>query len=269
MKKSLKLMASVMTLAMLLVGCGQNEKAENVIKMGSSPGPYNELFNDAVIPILEKNGYVVENIEFRHALDANIAKLEDSVDVTVAQHVGYMDVFNEQRDTDLVAIQKIPTVPAAIFSKALTSIDQIEEGMTILIPMDEANAARAYSLMQKIGWIQLKPDVNLMKATKRDVVANPYNLEIKEIDSTLIPRLLDEADYAVVPGGVVWYGRMDPSTALAHETLLPDLYIQVVVREKNKDAKWAKAIVDAYNSKEFADYMVKNNTNNYWVIPEK
>lgn len=265
----MKWILSVLMMGFILVGCGQEEKSDSVIRMGVSAGPYNELFDAAIAPILEKEGYRIERIDFRSLLDSNVAMLDDGVDVVVAQHAGYMKVFNEQRGTDLVAIQKIPTVPAAIFSKRFESLDDVKDGMTVLIPMDASNAARAYGLLQKMGWIRLSSDVDLMKATKEDVVENPHQLVIREIDSTLIPRVLEEADFAVIPGSIVWMGKMDPSKALAHEALLPDLYLQVVVRDKNKDAQWAKAIVDAYNSEEFTAYMVKNNPNNYWAIPSE
>lgn len=268
MNNKIKFLLGILVSIVVLVGCGKEEKAQSIIKMGVSAGPYNELFDVAIIPILEKNGYKVENIEFRALLDSNIAMLEDSVDVVVAQHAGYMKVFNEQRGTDLVAIQKIPTVPAALFSKRFESLDNIKDGMTVLIPMDASNAARAYALLQKIGWIQLTEGLDLMKASKVDVISNPYNLDIKEIDSALIPRVLEETDFAVIPGSIVWLGKMDPAKALAHEQLLPDLFLQVVVRDKNKDSEWAKAIVDAYNSEEFKEYISKNNPNNYWALPE-
>lgn len=268
MKRGFKVIVGALFSMVILVGCGKSEKPETIISIGVSPGPYNELFDIAIAPILEKEGYTIKRIDFRALLDSNVAMLEDSVDFVVAQHAGYMKVFNEQRKADLVAIQKIPTVPAAVFSKSFESLDDIKEGMTVLIPMDASNAARAYGLLQKIGWIKLTPDINLMQASKLDIIDNPYNLEIKEIDSTLIPRVLEEADFAVIPGSIVWLGKMDPAKALAHEELLPDLYLQVVLREKNKDKAWAKAIVSAYNSPEFKDYMSKNNANNYWDIPK-
>ena len=38
--------------------------------------------------------------------------------------------------------------------------------------------------------------------------------------------------------------------------------------DKNKDTKWAKDIVAAYHSKEFADYMKVNNKG-LWFVPTK
>ncbi|MDN4791816.1 MetQ/NlpA family ABC transporter substrate-binding protein [Clostridioides difficile] len=43
------------------------------------------------------------------------------------------------------------------------------------------------------------------------------------------------------------------------------LLLQVVVKKENKDAKWAEAIVDAYHSDEFKEYMDKNNDGLWYV----
>lgn len=255
----------MMSLALLL-GCS-NKEDETTIIMGVSPGPYDELFDAAIVPILEKEGYTIKHVNFSALLEANIAMTENAVDAVVSQHAGFMKVFNAQRDTDLVAIQKIPTVPAGIFSSHHSSLTDISNKMTILIPQDASNAARAYGLLAKVGWISLTPGANLMQASKNDIAENPYQLNIKEVDSSLIPRILDDADFAVIPGSIVWLGKLDPSNVLAQETLLEDLYLQVVVRGKDRDSAWAKAIIKAYNSPEFKDYMKAHNQNNYWILP--
>lgn len=252
--------------ALLLFGCSNN-KDEKTIVMGVSPGPYNELFDVAIVPILEQEGYTVKNVNFSALLEANVAMIDGAVDVAVAQHAGYMKVFNAQRDADLVAIQKIPTVPAGLFSNRHRALTDIADHMTVLIPQDASNAARAYGLLAKVGWISLKPDVNLMQASSHDIVSNPYQLTIKEVDSSLIPRILEDADFAVIPGSIVWLGKLDPSEVLAQETLLEDLYLQVVIRDQNQESEWAKAIIKAYNSAEFKAYMQKHNQNNYWILP--
>lgn len=251
---------------LLLAGCSKEQDGKE-ITMGVSPGPYDELFKEVISPILEKEGYTVKYINFSALLEANIAMTEGSVDAVVSQHAGFMKVFNEQRGADLVAIQKIPTVPAGIFSNRHQSLDDVTPNMTVLIPQDASNAARAYGLLDKMELISLKPGINLMQASKNDITSNPFKLNIKEVDSSLIPRILDDADFAVIPGSIVWLGKLDPSNVLGQETLLEDLYLQVVVKGKDQESTWAKAIIAAYNSPEFKDHMKANNQNNYWILP--
>ena len=70
----------------------------------------------------------------------------------------------------------------------------------------------------------------------------------------------------VVAGSIVYNAGIDASSALLQEDVLEHLLLQVVVKEKNKDTKWAKAIVEAYRSKEFKEYLDKNN-NGLWYVP--
>lgn len=51
--------------------------------------------------------------------------------------------------------------------------------------------------------------------------------------------------------------------------LIEDLYLQVVVDSKNKDAKWVKDIKDAYQSKGFKKVLDKENEDDYWKIPKQ
>ena len=53
-----------------------------------------------------------------------------------------------------------------------------------------------------------------------------------------------------------------------NEDIQDYLVLQVVVKKENKDAAWAQAIVDAYHSDEFKEYMKKNNDGLWW-IPEE
>ena len=97
-----------------------------------------------------------------------------------------------------------------------------------------------------------------MKYSKKDdIIKNPYEIEFTEMDSTMIPQALDEFDYAVITGSIVYNAGIDASSALLQEDVLEHLLLQVVVKEKNKDTKWAKAIVEAYRSKEFKEYLDK------------
>lgn len=272
------IVVSVLALVVgIATGCGKqtdaktgNEEAtKKVITVGVSQGPYNVLFDEAVKPILEKQGYTVKSVEFQDLLQSEIALSNNEVDFNVAQHTAYAENFNKSQKGSLVGITQIPTVPAGIFSATKTSLDQIKEGAKIAIPNDASNTARAYALLQKAGWIKLKTDVDLLKASKDDVIENPLNLELTEMDSLNIPRALVDFDFAVITGSIVYNAKIDTSTVLLQEDIQDDLMLVVVVNEENKDSEWARAIVDAYRSDEFKEYMDKNNTDNFWTIPEE
>jgi len=272
MKRSLLFILACLAIVLTLGACSDKEDNaadKKTIKLGTSPGPYSKLFLDAVKPILEKDGYKIEQVEFSELIQADIALTEGSIDLNVDQHTAYMENFNKEKKADLASITHIPTVPAGIFPGRKASLDEIKEGDVIAIPQDPSNAARAYALLQKADLIKLKDGVELVKATKNDIVENPHKLDIKEMDSAQIPRSLKDIDYGVIPGSIVYSSKLDASTSLLSEDVLKDLELVAVVDAKNKDAKWAKAVKNAYHSDAFKKYMDEHNKDDYWFIPEE
>lgn len=180
-----------------------------------------------------------------------------------------MDVFNSQRKAHLKPVVHVPSVPAAIFSNKYTSIKNVFPGAKIGIPQDASNAARSYNLLEKAGWIKLKPNSNPIIVGKNDIAENIAGVDIVEMDSANIPRVLNELDFAVIPGSIVYSANIDSKKALLSETIIPDLEIMVVVNEGNENSQWAKDIKRIYQSQQFKDYMQTHNQNGYWVMPQE
>ena len=242
--------------------------AAGTIRYGKSQGPYTELFEAAIVPILEKEGYTVEGTDFSELLTADIALNDGDVDVNVEQHTAYAENFNASYNGDLTPICPIPTVPAGIFSATHTSLDEITDGAKVAVPNDASNTARAYVLLQKAGWITLDSSVDLAVVTQDDITENPHNIEFTEMASLNIPSALQDFAFAVITGSIVYNAGIDASTALLTEDVLPQLILQVMVKKDNADTDWAKAIAAAYHSDEFKEYMDKNN-NGLWYIPDE
>ena len=238
------------------------------IVYGKSQGPYTELFEAAIVPILEKEGYTVKGVDFSDLQTADIGLNDGDVDVNVEQHIAYMENFNANYNADLVALSPIPTVPAGVYSAKYKSVDEIPDGAKVAVPNDASNTARCYLMLQKIGWIKLADDVDPSAVTQDDIVENPHNIEFTEMKSLTIPAAIQDFDYVAITGSVVYNAGIDPSTALATEDIQDHLVLRVVVKEENRDAEWAKAIVDAYHSDEFKQYMEENNDGLWWIPDE-
>lgn len=258
-----------------LIGCGNSSQSNTNLQekktliIGVSPGPYNELFDEAVKPILEKQGYEIKSVEFSDLLQSEVALTEGSVDFNVAQHTAYAENYNKENNGNLVPIVHIPTVPAGIFSDKHKSLDEIKEGSKVAIPKDPSNVARAFRLLAKAGWIKLDESANPTTLTINDIAENVHRIDIIEMESSQIPRALPDLDYGIIPGSVVYSSKMDAEKSLLSEDVSKELELVAVVSEKNKDSKWAKDIVAAYKSDEFKSYIKENNKNNYWFIPEE
>ena len=253
----------------VVAGCGSEQAStdKKTITYSKSQGPYSELFENGVKPILEKQGYTVTGKDLSDLLQADVALNDGEVDFNVEQHTAYMENFNKKQDGHLVALTPIPTVPAGIYAGKKDNLTQIADSDTIAVPNDASNTARAYALLQKAGWIKLDPAKDLATVTQQDIVENPHNLKFTEMKSLNIPAVRGDFAYIVITGSIVYNAKIDPSTALLKEDILPHLLLQLVVHEKNKDAKWAQDIVKAYRSDEFKDYLKKND-NGLWFVPE-
>ena len=265
--------AGVVALMLALTGCGAGSEAaddptKKELRYGKAQGPYTVLFEDAIIPIMQKQGYSFVKTDFSDLIQNNQALNEKAIDVNVEQHTAYAEKFNASNDAKLAVIHPIPTVPAGLFSARHQSLDAVADGMTVAVPNDAANTSRAYALLQKAGWIKLDPAKDIATVSKDDIVENPKNLDFQELFNTTVAATLSDFDFAVITGSIVYNAKIDPATALLQEDILPHLVLHVAVHEDNKDAQWAKDIVAAYTSQEFKDYMAANNKGLWW-IPEE
>lgn len=261
--------------ALAVTGCAKKtkvsageEKKELTYAKGS--GPYTILFEEHVKPILEAKGYTFKASELSLQY-ADEAIADGDVDFSVEQHTAYMNAFNKSYNANLVALTPIPTVPASVFSEKHSSIDEIGEGQVIAIPQDEGNQARAFVMLQDLGWIKLKEGTNYATASDEDVAENPYNLQFLEISTSIIATTLSDYDFGVITGSIVYNAGIDPSTALFNENLTENFWLQIVVKDADKDTQWAKDLVAAYQSAEFTDWLKANNESvyrNLWSIPQ-
>lgn len=258
-----KIMTIVCLFVLVLIGGGCHSKDQSShaqkkheIVMGVTGGPYNDLFDDAIAPILESEGYTIKRIEFSQFIQSNTALGEGKIDVNVAQHSAYMNVFNKENGTDLVPLVATPSVPCNLYSSKYTSKEEVKKGMMIGIPQDPSNAARAYAVLAKAGFIQVDKQVKSTDLTAKAITNNPYQLNIKEMDTNTLPHVLDDLDFEVIPGSTVEDAGIRQQLHLIElEKMVPELQIVAAVTKENEKTDWAKAIKKAYQSEKFRTYI--------------
>ncbi|NLV85858.1 MAG: metal ABC transporter substrate-binding protein, partial [Clostridiales bacterium] len=106
-------------------------------------------------------------------------------------------------------------------------------------------------LLEAQGLITLKEDSGIT-ATKLDIVDNPKNLEIVEMEAAQLPRTLSDVDMAVINGNYAIEAGLLISEALATEDAESEsaqTYTNiVVVKEGNEESPAVLALVDALKS---------------------
>lgn len=234
---------------------------DTVIKIGATPAPHAEILKKAA-EILETKGYTLDIVEFTDYVQPNIAVNDGALDANYFQHQPYLDSFNEEKGTDLVSVAVIHYEPFGIYAGKTASLDELKDGATVAVPNDTTNEARALLLLEAQGLIKLKEDAGL-KATVTDIVENPKNLEIIEVEAAQIPHSLQDVDIAVINGNyAIEAGLNVGKDALATEdadSIGATTYGNVVaVKKGNEDNEAIKALVEVLKSDEIKQFIEGN-----------
>lgn len=283
MKKKLTalLLAAVTVGALGLTGCGASGTTESsseasesastaedssseaadgdleVIKVGASVTPHAEILAQ-VKDTLKEQGYDLQIVEYNDYVLPNTALEDGDLDANFFQHQPYLDDFNKENNTHLVSVAAVHFEPFGLYAGKTASLDDLQDGATVAVPNDTTNEARALLLLEAQGLIKLKEDAGL-QATVLDIVENPKNLQIQEIEAAQIVRSLPDVDIAAINGNYAKEGGLDVADAIAVEasdSLAAETYANVIaVKEGNENSAKTQALVNAVLSDDVKNYI--------------
>lgn len=220
------------------------------IKVGASPAPHAEIL-EAAAPELEKLGYKLNIVEYTDYVQPNLALNTGDLDANYFQHFPYLEQFNQENGTKIASAGAIHYEPFGIYAGKTASLDVLADGAKVAVPNDATNEARALLLLEAQGLIKLTDGVGL-NATKTDVVENPKNLEILEIEAAQVPRSLQDVDIAVVNGNYAIEAGLSVSDALAVEASDSEAAVTygniVAVQEGKENDEATQALIEALTS---------------------
>ena len=128
-------------------------------------------------------------------------------------------------------------------------------GITVAVPNDTTNEARALLLLEDLGYIKLKDGAGIT-ATILDVAENPYNITFKEVEAAQLPNVLKDVDYAVINSNYAIDAGLNPTAdALGIEGSSSAYSNILAVKEGNENTDIVKALIAALESKQVADFI--------------
>ena len=137
----------------------------------------------------------------------------------------------------------------------LTGCGSKSDSVTIAVPNDTTNEARALLLLQDNGYITLKDGAGIT-ATVNDIAENPYDISFKEVEAAQLPNVLKDVDYAIINSNYAIDADLDPmSDSLLMEGSSSAYGNILAVKEGNEDSDAIKALVAALESQEVADFI--------------
>lgn len=225
------------------------EQPTQTIKIGISP-PYAELLQ-SVADDLKTEGIHLELVEFSDWQAPNVAVQNGDLDANFFQQSVFLANAVRETGYNLHAFAKGSGSHVGLYSKKYKSLSDIPNGAKVVVPSDPVNLARGLNLLARAGLIQVKDITNELTSV-RDIIANPKQLKIIEVEGPQTAHAYNEADLIL---GFPHYLKLakvaDPNSALFLDPIDKKFAILFVTRKDyiDEDQKLATVVKTFQNSK--------------------
>jgi D-methionine transport system substrate-binding protein len=247
--------------SVLLTGIAQAQ-TPNPLRVGVRGGP-DELIWEVVAQEAKKANINVEVFVIAATVAPNEALSNGDLEANSFQHIPFLRDQIKQRGYKLEIVGETYISPLAFYTKkAYKSLAELPEGAKVGIPNDPSNETRALVVLRDAGLITLTEGFDPFKGTAslNDVKSNPKKLELLEIPSGVLARSLEDIDTAGIPNSYAYgtAGLIATRDGIAVEKKENNPYVNVlVVREKDKDAPWARELLKAYHSEAVRKFILE------------
>ena len=260
--KKIIVLGLIVLLSLSLLACSNTDKEPEVepvvVKIGTV-GEYNEYWT----PVIEKfaaEGVTIELVKFTEYSLPNAALSDGDIDLNAFQHYAYLNKEKSEVGYDLAVVCETIVAPLGLYSENITDVSELKENDTIAIPSDATNGGRALKLLESAGLITVDPDVGYL-GVKADIIDNPLNLDIVEVDASLTASLLPDVAAAIINGGVAISAGLHKTDSLIFvESIDPqanpnvaNLINVLVARSEDVDNELYVRIAEAFRSDEVAE----------------
>lgn len=249
----------------VLAACGNGDEGSEEETGGEASGDTEIQVASQTIPMTDiveiageaiEEPYSVEMIEVADNIQYNEALLNEEVDANFAQHEPFMEMFNEERDGNLVAIQPIYNAIVGYYSPVYDSMEDIEDGAEVAIPSDATNEARALMILEQHDLITLADGVTY-NATVDDIEENPRDFTFTHVDLLNLTSAYEDGVELVFnyPTYIDSIGLTPDDAVFLEEDEDNTFAITLVAREDNQDSEEIQALKEAFTSDEVYEFL--------------
>lgn len=249
MKKLVSLVLIIAILSLFSLTAVAEERV--TVRLGLTDESAEILWN----PVKEEvaaEGIDLEYVVFGDYTLPNSALANGEIELNSFQHYTYLNNEIATFGYDLTPIGDTLITALNLYSRKVTSVDEIPEGGKIAVPNDAVNEGRALNVIQAAGLITIAEGKGL-SPTLIDIVDNPKNIEFVEVDASQTATLLPDVDAAIVNGGYAVDAGLNPDTdAIFYDDpnfYQDKAYVNVIVaRTEDAGNPVYLRIVEAYQS---------------------
>lgn len=263
MRRIITTLAALGTSLVLLAACGAGDNGgasdpDAPLRIGASSTPHAEILEYIRDNLAEKQGLQLDIQVIDDYNIPNQAVSSGDLDANYFQHVPFLDQQKADHGYDLVVAATVHIEPLGIYSEKIKNLSDVPDGGRVAIANDPSNGGRGLALLAANNLIKLKAGVQPTAATKADIVENPKNLDITEIDAEQLVPTLPDTIISVINGNYALSGGLNPAKdALALETAKDNPYANVLVTtpalEKDKRITALAKLLTSPEVKKFID----------------
>ena len=263
MKKFFTNVAVCAAAAIALTGCGDDKakepaktaSADTTITVGATPVPHADILN-FIAPEMKKQGVTLKVLEFSDYVKPNMALADKEIDANFFQHKPYLDSFAKERGLKLSSLVAVHIEPMGVYSKKFKDVKSVPDGAKIAIPNDPTNGGRALRVLADAGIFGLKDGVGV-NGTPADIVNNAKNVKILEMEAAVLPRTLDDVDFAVINSNFALSVGLNPTKDSLFTEAKDSPYANIVAVRADDNREVLQKLKSAITSPAVRDFILE------------
>ncbi|GHV84527.1 lipoprotein [Spirochaetia bacterium] len=255
----------VVVTALALAACGGKKDApaaEQVVRIGlvgeELRAPWTRVADN-----LAAEGIKIELVNFSDYAVPNRALADGEIELNAFQHDAFLQDEIANHNYPISAFGNTVVFFLGVYSHKIKSLDELKNGDTVVIMNDATNGGRALKVLETAGVFTLDPAKG-NAPTVADIVTNPKNIKIVEVDAANTYRTLDDPQVAAAVVNstfVIDAGGVPDKDAIyikPIDSVSDKPYINLVVgKNADKNNETLKKIVAAFQTDEIAG-VIKN-----------
>lgn len=234
---------------------------DNVIKVGATSTPHGEIL-EFVKQTLADQGYELQITIYDDYVLPNKALYDGELDANYFQHSPYLNSYNEANGTDLVSAALIHYEPFGLYGNGVSSIEDVPENASIVIPADDSNETRALLLLAQEGLITLPDGANAVDGVTTLDIVDDHGFNITAVQADTVAAQFnnsDEGSLAVINGNYALAAGLSSNDAIAVENAsgsAAQTYANVIaVRNGDENSEKITALVNVLKTDEVKKYI--------------